>query len=161
MQKFSFLMQKIFEGYVNNFSKSSRNQFFYPKKNSDRVGKNTKAAKKFSHHAKVFAWSCKKQFLQPRKPGLLSHIHSGYTSSEQPVQAPSSSVQCSVTTLKWPWMQMQHSGFAHTSAIRAYCQLYYCGFGGSICNLISNCFDFLILLLLSCLHTINKTNSYS
>ena len=56
----------------------------------------------------------------------LSHIHSGYTSSEQPVQAPISSVHCCLATPKRPWMRMQRSSFAHTSAIRAYCQLYYC-----------------------------------
>ena len=56
----------------------------------------------------------------------LSHIHSGYSCSEQPVQAPNREYWCFLATPKWPWMQMQCSSFAHTSAIRAYCQIYYC-----------------------------------
>ena len=56
----------------------------------------------------------------------LSHIHSGYTSSEQPVQAPNSSVCCCLAIPKRPWMQMQNSSFTHMSAIRAYCQLFHC-----------------------------------
>ena len=33
---------------------------------------------------------------------ILSYIHSGYTSSEQPVQASNSSVWCCLTMPKWP-----------------------------------------------------------
>ena len=68
----------------------------------------------------------------------LSHIHNGYTSSEQPVQAPNSSVWCCLSTPKQPWMQMQRSSFTHTSVIRAYCQLYYCEM-----NLITSTWTFL------------------
>ena len=56
----------------------------------------------------------------------LSHIHSGYTRSEQPVQAPNQAYWCCLATPKRHWMQMQCSTFAQTCAIRAYCQLYYC-----------------------------------
>ena len=56
----------------------------------------------------------------------LSHIHSGYSCSEQPVQAPNQEYWCFLATPKGPRMQMQRSSFAHTRAIRAYCQLYYC-----------------------------------
>ena len=53
----------------------------------------------------------------------LSHIHSGYTRSKQPVQAPNWVYWCCLATPKRPWMQMQCSSFTCTSAIRAYCQI--------------------------------------
>ena len=49
-------MQKFFEGYLMNFSKSSRNLSLYEKMSLDKEGKNTQAAKFFSHHAKIFVW---------------------------------------------------------------------------------------------------------
>ena len=70
MQKFSLNIQKIFEGYQINFSKSSRNQSLYEKMSLDKEGKNAQPAKTFSHHVKTFAWSYKNHFLQPRKPRL-------------------------------------------------------------------------------------------
>ena len=65
----------------------------------------------------------------------LSYIHSGYTRSEQPVQAPNS------TTPKRPWMQMQHLSFAHMSEIRAYCQLYYCDLGMKVLGMSKKCLN--------------------
>ena len=46
--------------------------------------------------------------------------------SEQQVQAPNCVYWCCLALPKQPKMQMQRLSFAHTSAIRAYCQLYYC-----------------------------------
>ena len=40
--------------------------------------------------------------VAPGHTVTLSHIYSGYTSSEQPVQAPNSSVQCYLATPYWP-----------------------------------------------------------
>ena len=54
MQKFSLTMQKFFEGYQINFSKSSRNQSLYEKMSLEKEGKNARATKNNSHHAKIF-----------------------------------------------------------------------------------------------------------
>ena len=53
----------------------------------------------------------------------LPHIHSGYTISEQPVQAPNWMHWCYLATPKQPWMQMKCSTFTPTHVIRAYCHL--------------------------------------
>ena len=42
-----------------------KNQIIYPKMILDKGGKNAKAAKIFSHHAKIFAWSCKNHLQKP------------------------------------------------------------------------------------------------
>ena len=52
----------------------------------------------------------------------LSHIHSGYSCSEQPVQASIQEYWVFFAMPKRPWMQMQRSSFAYKSAIRAYCR---------------------------------------
>ena len=46
----------------------------YKEMSFDKDGKNSWAAKNFSHHAKIFAWCCKNHFLQPRKTGLLNSV---------------------------------------------------------------------------------------
>ena len=64
----------------------------------------------------------------------LSHIYSGYTCSEQPVQAPNRVCWCCLAMPKQPWMQMQCSICARMRAIRAYYQLYYYGVGLVTCD---------------------------
>ena len=82
----------------------------------------------------------------------LSYIHSGDTSSEQPVQAPNFRVRCCLAMPKRPWMQIQRSSFVHMCAIKAYCQLYCCALGAAnntwVQGIISlaenwNCLNFL------------------
>ena len=55
LQKFSLTMQKFLKPIVRTFQNPSDMKFFVKRISLDIGGKNSKAAKNFTHHAKIFA----------------------------------------------------------------------------------------------------------
>ena len=71
MQKFTLPMPKIFEAYVINFSKFSRNQIPYPTNIFWQRRRKCEGCKDFFSACKNFCMKLQKPFFALRKPGLL------------------------------------------------------------------------------------------